>query len=627
MYKWQPGKWLQFAIVGAGLPWLAGSWLSTDSLVSDISTRAAAAAGNWAKVQMDGRDATLSGTAESDDAAKAAIAAVQSLYGVRLVNTDGVKVAPPAPLASPTVDSVSTDGPTPEFKGTWPEGKAKTLDVTVNDKTFSLGKDAELTSNAGNWDLKLAQPLPPGTYAVTATAGDGAKQTVAAAKPGQLVVAEPLAAPTVDSISTDGPTPEIKGTWPEGKAKTLDVTVNDKTFSLGKDAELTSNAGNWDLKLPGPLAAGTYAVSAAVGDGAKQTVAAAKPGQLVVAEAPKPAEAPAAKPLSAPTIETPKVEEGKPVTLSGTWPVGAAQSFSVAVNNQPYQLGKDYDLVTDTAGKWLLKLKPDLAPGHYDVVATATGADGKALDAKASFDIAAAAAAAPAAKPPAAPTVESATSDSDHPTVKGTWPVGNGNTLQVELDGVTHTLGKDYDLLSDTAGHWILKPAKPVVNGTYDVVAKVIAPDGQSTIGAASKALTVNVAAPPPPPPAAEAYDCEGTMARIAAVFPIRFEFNHDDLAGAYPNALGQYAALLKDARCTSLKVQVAGHADYIGSEAFNQGLSERRAQTVIDALTKAGIDKARLTGIGYGKTKPLDPAHSNDARAKNRRVEFSIVK
>ena len=117
------------------------------------------------------------------------------------------------------------------------------------------------------------------------------------------------------------------------------------------------------------------------------------------------------------------------------------------------------------------------------------------------------------------------------------------------------------------------------------------------------------------------------TLAKIAAVFPIRFAFDHADLAPQYSQALGQYAALLTDQRCIALKVQVAGNADYLGTEAYNVGLSEKRAQTAIDALTAAKVDAARLTPIGNGTSKPLDPAHSDDARAKNRRVEFSVIK
>jgi outer membrane protein OmpA-like peptidoglycan-associated protein len=226
-----------------------------------------------------------------------------------------------------------------------------------------------------------------------------------------------------------------------------------------------------------------------------------------------------------------------------------------------------------------------------------------------------------------APTVEASTATTDHPTVNGTWPAGIATGLTVELDGVTHKLGKDYDLLSDASGKWTLTPKAPVVNGTYNVIATAMGADGKSVSDATKGELTVNVAPPPPAPPAAQPYDCEATLARIAAVFPVRFEYSHDDLAGAFALSVNQYAALLKDPRCVALKMNVAGHTDFIGSETYNQGLSERRAKTVVDALVKAGVDAARLTPLGFSKGKPIDPAKSDDARAKNRRVEFTVAK
>lgn len=76
------------------------------------------------------------------------------------------------------------------------------------------------------------------------------------------------------------------------------------------------------------------------------------------------------------------------------------------------------------------------------------------------------------------------------------------------------------------------------------------------------------------------------------------------------------------------LKVIVEGHTDAIGTKAYNQGLSERRAAAVKKYLVeKLGIADYRLKTIGYGETRP---AYSNEkaaSRAKNRRVEFTPVK
>lgn len=71
-------------------------------------------------------------------------------------------------------------------------------------------------------------------------------------------------------------------------------------------------------------------------------------------------------------------------------------------------------------------------------------------------------------------------------------------------------------------------------------------------------------------------------------------------------------------------RAQITGHADSTGPETYNQGLSERRAQAVIDYLVKKGIDPARLSSVGYGETMPVAPNDSRENRQKNRRVELN---
>jgi OmpA-OmpF porin, OOP family len=107
----------------------------------------------------------------------------------------------------------------------------------------------------------------------------------------------------------------------------------------------------------------------------------------------------------------------------------------------------------------------------------------------------------------------------------------------------------------------------------------------------------------------------------------VRFDFNKQELKEPYSLAVNQYASLLKDPRCLDLRVTVEGHADFIGSEEYNQGLSERRAENVIANLTAAGVDAARLSAVGRSKDMPLDPAQTDEARMRNRRVEFTASK
>ncbi|MFT4833834.1 MAG: OOP family OmpA-OmpF porin [Marinoscillum sp.] len=72
-------------------------------------------------------------------------------------------------------------------------------------------------------------------------------------------------------------------------------------------------------------------------------------------------------------------------------------------------------------------------------------------------------------------------------------------------------------------------------------------------------------------------------------------------------------------------KVEVSGHTDSVGDEVYNQKLSERRAQAVVNYMRKSGISDDRVIAVGYGETKPIAENDTKENRSKNRRVEFKI--
>lgn len=74
-------------------------------------------------------------------------------------------------------------------------------------------------------------------------------------------------------------------------------------------------------------------------------------------------------------------------------------------------------------------------------------------------------------------------------------------------------------------------------------------------------------------------------------------------------------------------KVRLEGHCDERGSDEYNLALGEKRAKAAHDYLSTLGVSADRLSVISYGKEKPADTGHNEDAWAKNRRVEFVIVK
>ncbi len=72
-------------------------------------------------------------------------------------------------------------------------------------------------------------------------------------------------------------------------------------------------------------------------------------------------------------------------------------------------------------------------------------------------------------------------------------------------------------------------------------------------------------------------------------------------------------------------KVDFEGHTDWIGTEKYNQGLSERRAASGMNYLTQKGIDAGRIMTRGLGETQPIANNKTREGRAKNRRVEVKV--
>ncbi len=75
------------------------------------------------------------------------------------------------------------------------------------------------------------------------------------------------------------------------------------------------------------------------------------------------------------------------------------------------------------------------------------------------------------------------------------------------------------------------------------------------------------------------------------------------------------------------MKIEIAGHTDFIGSKEYNYTLSIKRAKAVQSFLIKSGVDSEQLTIKGYGKTKPLaSNDDESEGRSLNRRTEFIIL-
>jgi OOP family OmpA-OmpF porin len=104
----------------------------------------------------------------------------------------------------------------------------------------------------------------------------------------------------------------------------------------------------------------------------------------------------------------------------------------------------------------------------------------------------------------------------------------------------------------------------------------------------------------------------------------VNFDFDKDTLRPDGIATLAEAVSILQ--RYPQLRVEVAGHTDSVGSEEYNQGLSERRARTVYNYLTENGVDSSRLVGpVGYGELRPIDTNDTSEGRARNRRTELNV--
>ncbi|EAI8832764.1 fibronectin-binding outer membrane protein CadF [Campylobacter coli] len=112
---------------------------------------------------------------------------------------------------------------------------------------------------------------------------------------------------------------------------------------------------------------------------------------------------------------------------------------------------------------------------------------------------------------------------------------------------------------------------------------------------------------------------CEKTIS-----FEGHFGFDKVDINPAFEEKIKKIAQILdENARYDTI---LEGHTDNIGSRAYNQKLSERRAESVAKELEKFGVDKDRIQTVGYGQDKPRSSNDTKEGRADNRRVDAKFI-
>ena len=104
----------------------------------------------------------------------------------------------------------------------------------------------------------------------------------------------------------------------------------------------------------------------------------------------------------------------------------------------------------------------------------------------------------------------------------------------------------------------------------------------------------------------------------------IHFDFDKYNIRPGDLEILNENAALLK--KSPKVKVQIEGHCDERGTTEYNLALGERRANSAKKYLISLGISSNRISTISYGKERPLDPGHNEEAWAKNRRAHIVVL-
>ena len=139
---------------------------------------------------------------------------------------------------------------------------------------------------------------------------------------------------------------------------------------------------------------------------------------------------------------------------------------------------------------------------------------------------------------------------------------------------------------------------------------------------------------PPAPPPEttaptgvdttganAEDADAAGPSGELLSKRVVYFDFDRSTLR---PEAHRILEPLLDMLRADpEMRIDIEGHTDWVGSDGYNQGLSERRARAVVNWLVAHGVERERITSVGRGESEPVATNATAQGRQLNRRVEI----
>jgi OOP family OmpA-OmpF porin len=185
-------------------------------------------------------------------------------------------------------------------------------------------------------------------------------------------------------------------------------------------------------------------------------------------------------------------------------------------------------------------------------------------------------------------------------------------TAAIKKMGGTILAEAQYDEYPDTRSGTIVVTGK-VVKGNKEIWVEIFPMNGSYMLTVVEKKeMQQEVSATD----MLDALNKEGFVA-----LDIHFDTGKSTIKDESQPIVAQIVELLKGN--PNLKLSIEGHTDNVGDAKSNKTLSEQRAKSVMDAIAQGGIDRTRLSAVGYGQEKPVADNRTEEGRAKNRRVEL----
>ncbi|WP_454845345.1 OmpA family protein [Pseudomonas farris] len=150
-------------------------------------------------------------------------------------------------------------------------------------------------------------------------------------------------------------------------------------------------------------------------------------------------------------------------------------------------------------------------------------------------------------------------------------------------------------------------------------------PDSRDKCPGTPKGVQVDANGCPPPAPAPVVEEVAVVKEEVIVIRDVHFQFDSAKLTPADKDVLSTIATRLKQ-ESSSAQLTVTGHTDSVGSDAYNQKLSDRRAHSVVEYLISQGVPRSSFVSVtGAGESQPVADNKTADGRAMNRRTEIKI--